>query len=527
MSVAVAVVAVAGALFPPVEAGGQPGARLDVFRGMGAWIDIYDYDQWGDPEGTVQALARHGVQTLYLESTSYRRRGPIRYPDRTARFLDAAHAAGIAVVAWYVPGFADLERDLEWSLAATDFRSPSGNGFDAFGLDIEVTVVADPDERAARVVDLSEAIRAAVGPSYPLAAIAVSPMRSPGYWPVFPDREVAGIYDVYMPMSYWTFRVSGEQGAYGFIAQTIRRVRDRTARPGMPIHVIGGESGEATAAEMDGFVAAVRDTGVLGGSLYDAAGAGPEDWSAMQGLRYVRTPKPEPKPEPPSRLRFGVDLGAYGRMPGAQPAKDVAFGTGPLRGSWEIDYEGFDLGPGEVALVVNGDRVADLTATETGVWSERRTIAVDGRFLRGDGPNLFRFAPTAGRLARGTWGIRRATLVAGPLALEDEGPHGLLPDAEDGRSDRVTYRFTGDGGAMALQVRAFDLVEDEVRVLLNGRLTAVLSATAKGRWGPVQPILLRDVRLGENRLTFDSLPNPFRKDPWGVRVLGASPAVLT
>jgi hypothetical protein len=79
---------------------------------------------------------------------------------------------------------------------------------------------------------------------------------------------------------------------------------------------------------------------------------------------------------------------------------------------------------------------------------------------------------------------------------------------------------------MALQVRAFDLVEDEVRVLLNGRLVAVLSPTPKEGWGPAEALLLPDVRMGENRLTFDSRPNPYRKDPWGIRILGAGEAGL-
>jgi hypothetical protein len=522
--VRVALVVVATAALLPGPAVGQASGRLDVFRGMGSWIDIYDHRQWADPEGTVRGLAARGVQTLYLESTSYRRKGPIRYPERAARFLDAAHAAGIDVVAWYVPGFADLDRDLEWSLAAVNFQTAAGNRFDAFGLDIEVTEVTDPTRRVGRVIELSEAIRSAVGPAYPLAAICVSPMRSPGYWPVFPDREIAAIYDVYMPMSYWTFRVNGERAVRGFIAETIRRVHERTGRPDIPIHVIGGETRDTTAGGMSGFVAAIREAGLLGGSIYDVAGAGPEDWAAMQALRY--TPKPPPEPEAPTRLRFGRDLGAYGRLPGEDQRRKVVFEAGGLGGGWEIDYEAFDLGDGEVTLVVNGERVATLSPTEAGGWSERRTIGVEASFLDPHGPNVFEFVPTAGLLARGAWGIRRASLVAGPVGLSNSRPHGLVPQAEGGRSDRATYGFTGSGEAVALRVRGFDLVDDEVRVLLNGRLVAVLPRAPEGEWGDIHTLLLQDVRTGPNRLTFDSLPNPYRHDPWGVRVVSAEPALL-
>jgi hypothetical protein len=79
---------------------------------------------------------------------------------------------------------------------------------------------------------------------------------------------------------------------------------------------------------------------------------------------------------------------------------------------------------------------------------------------------------------------------------------------------------------MAVRVRGFDLIDDEVRVLLNGYLVAVLAPTGREVWGASQTILLQDVRAGDNLLTFDSLPNPFREDPWGVRVRGAASAVL-
>jgi hypothetical protein len=57
-------------------------------------------------------------------------------------------------------------------------------------------------------------------------------------------------------------------------------------------------------------------------------------------------------------------------------------------------------------------------------------------------------------------------------------------------------------------------------------LVAVLAPTPKGRWGPPQTILLPELRMGENRLTFDSLPNPYRQDPWGIRLADAGPAAL-
>ncbi|MGH2684050.1 MAG: hypothetical protein ACRDJP_01095, partial [Actinomycetota bacterium] len=198
--VLIAVLACA-ALLPPSTARGGPAADIEAYRGLGAWVDIFDRALYGDPEGTVATLSAHGVKTLYLQTATYRFPGPIRYPDLAGRFLDAAHAAGIRVVAWYVPDFADLRRDFGWSMAAVNFTSPAGERFDSFALDIEVTVVTDPAERADRLLQLSGQLRGAVGPSYPLGAITPSPLRSPGYWPVFPDAELARLYDVYLPMA--------------------------------------------------------------------------------------------------------------------------------------------------------------------------------------------------------------------------------------------------------------------------------------------------------------------------------------
>jgi len=262
-----------------------PTASADPFRGLGAWVDIFDRTAFGDPEGTVATLEARGVRTLYLETQSYRFRGDFRFPEPLGRFLDAAHEAGIKVVAWYVPGFDDLARDLDRSLAAIDFASPTGQRFDGFGLDIEVTVVADPAERAERVVELSSDIRMLADQGYPLGAIVPSPLRSSSYWPILPMAELGAIYDAMLPMAYWTGHASGEGGAHDYISESIQIVRDETGRPGIPIHVIGGLAGESGAEEIDGFVRAVKEGKVRGASLYDAASTDEAGWAALGPLR--------------------------------------------------------------------------------------------------------------------------------------------------------------------------------------------------------------------------------------------------
>ncbi|MGH2667680.1 MAG: hypothetical protein ACRDH5_00905, partial [bacterium] len=93
---------------PKVQPAPAAARDIDVYRGLGAWVDLYDYvlRDHIDPVATVDALARHKVKTLYLQASKWNIPGTIHDPATVTAFLDRAHAKGIWVVAWYVPGFA-------------------------------------------------------------------------------------------------------------------------------------------------------------------------------------------------------------------------------------------------------------------------------------------------------------------------------------------------------------------------------------------------------------------------------------
>lgn len=253
------------------------------FRGFGAWVDVYDGKLWGNPEATVERIADRGIRTLYLQtaSTSTRRR-TIRYPDETARFLDAARRHGIRTVAWYLPELLGHPKDLRRALAAATFTTPNGARFDGVALDIEATAEADDDLRAQRLLDLSGQVRQILGPDYPLGAIVPSPIRGPDFWPILPLAELAEIFDAILPMAYWTFHVEGEDEAHGFISQSIRMLREE-AGPEVPIHVIGGIADTAP-GELRGFVRAVREAEVAGASVYDVDTTDERGWRALSDL---------------------------------------------------------------------------------------------------------------------------------------------------------------------------------------------------------------------------------------------------
>lgn len=262
----------------------QAAPDLAVYRGLGTWVDIYDPAAWNDPEGTAIAIAARGVKTVYLETANDRTPTDLFRPDRLGRLLDAAHAQGLEVVAWYLPSFTNLKRDLRRSLAAIEFRSATGGAFDGFALDIESPAVKSPTRRTARLLTLSRQLRDAVGAGTALGAITPSPRGmelTTSYWPGFPWPELAALYDVFLPMTYYTYRYDGGAAATAYLTRSIAIIREQTGRPNVPIHLIGGIGDKTSKAEARGFMRAVGLCGPIGYSLYDYFTTRPATWAAL------------------------------------------------------------------------------------------------------------------------------------------------------------------------------------------------------------------------------------------------------
>jgi hypothetical protein len=258
------------------------GDRVEVYRGLGTWIDVYDV-AWRHPEGAVRKMAHEGIRTLYLQTSNFSRPSPFVFPDRVGRFLDAAHGRGLRVVAWYLPGFGDLPRDLHRSLAAVGYRSHHGNTFDSFAVDIESQAVGRSSTRTRRLLTYTARLRRVVGADYPLGAIIPSPRNldvRTTWWPGFPFRAVAREYDVILPMNYFTYSVRGSDGARSFTVQNIGIIRRETGDPAVPIHVIGGIG--ASVSETRGFADALRERHVIGASYYTFPITPSHDWELLR-----------------------------------------------------------------------------------------------------------------------------------------------------------------------------------------------------------------------------------------------------
>ena len=261
---------------------------LSPYAGLGTWLDIYATSYWVSPRREVAAMARAGVRTLYLQTGNYQQRVALVRPRALGRFVDAAHAAGLRIVAWYLPGFTNPRQDERRALAAIRFRSPHGERFDSFSLDIEADLVSPASLRTRRLLRLSTRLRKAVGPRYSLGAITPGPVglrRHPDYWPGFPFRSLARFYDVFLPMAYSTDAgVHGVTATRSYLAADIAGIRARTGGR-VPIHLIGGLAGTMGARETRGFVQAVAGCRPLGYSLYAFSITRPATWPALTARR--------------------------------------------------------------------------------------------------------------------------------------------------------------------------------------------------------------------------------------------------
>ena len=237
---------------------------------------------WKYPEATVRILSKRGVSTLFLETSNYSKKVDLFRPAKIARFIRAAQAHDMKVVAWYVPSFDNLRRDRRRIRAALDF-DVEGQTFDSFALDIEATAVSRIARRNRRLVSLSTWLRERVGPDYTLGAIVPDGVGST-YWPYFPYKEVAQRFDVFLPMGYFTYRVNGADAVRRYTAANIRLIRRATGNAAVPIRPIGGIAGDMRAAEAGAFVDAVIEAGALGGSSYDFPITTPGEWRELRRL---------------------------------------------------------------------------------------------------------------------------------------------------------------------------------------------------------------------------------------------------
>jgi hypothetical protein len=258
--------------------------RLAAFSGTGSWVSIYDTHALRHPGQVIATLRAHRIHTLFLETSNDRQRHDVTHPVAIARLLDAAHDAGIAVVGWYLPSFAHPRREVARALAGARFRSPAGNGFSAFALDIESTAIRALRVRSARAVEVARGVRAGLPRATALGAITIDPAGG-RYWNGYPFARLAHSVDVFLPMEYFTYRTHGVRRVAAYSTANVRLVRRLAGDPRFPVQPIGGDALTATMPALRAFLRASNASGTLGVSLWEYGGTRPREWAALESAR--------------------------------------------------------------------------------------------------------------------------------------------------------------------------------------------------------------------------------------------------
>ncbi len=265
----------------------DPTARdLAPYDGLGTWVDAFDYGpayQTGGHEPAVtpddvDAMADAGVHTLYLQANRDDERSPDGWVDEDllAEFVVRAHERDMAVVGWYLPTFRSVRTDLGYVRDLLDYEF-AGHRLDGVGVDIEFTeAVPNPAVRNQRLLRLSERLTEVAGPE-PVSAIVLPPVLTevvnPDFWPAFPWAELEPLYDIWLPMSYWTLRTetSGYNDGATYFTESVERMRADLGNEAALVHGIGGIGDETTGEDLVAFVGALEEVGAVGGSIYDWA----------------------------------------------------------------------------------------------------------------------------------------------------------------------------------------------------------------------------------------------------------------
>jgi hypothetical protein len=283
--------------FAPVAgtAAGTTARDLGPFRGLGTWVDAYDYAAAFQPNAgpppvtpdSVGDMAALGVKTLYLQAAKAddRSPGPLVDTRLVGDFLVRAHRKGIKVVAWYLPLLDDVEGDFAHVQALEAFRA-KGQRFDALALDAEwIQGVRDVTERNRRLIQLVSRTRALVGTA-PLGVIVFPAVQlevvNPILWPGFPYRDLAPDVDVWMPMAYWTFRTGAYRDPYLYTDESVRRLRADVGEQNAAVHPIGGIGDLSGVTDYAAFLRAVRDDHAVGWSIYDFNTVASSAWPRLR-----------------------------------------------------------------------------------------------------------------------------------------------------------------------------------------------------------------------------------------------------
>jgi hypothetical protein len=245
--------------------------------GKGIWVTVFP----GAPPNVaaiVAAAQRAGLHQIWIRTGSSH---DGFYGTATlSTLLPAAHAAGIAVIAWDFPTLSNPAADA--ARAALTLRS----GVDGFSPDIEEA----PEgvyPTARRVAYYLALVRRAAG-AKPVVATVPRPLSVTLSPTGYPYASEAPYIDAFAPMIYWS---CNEPGLVTEKAIMALGKLDPVAPIGQDYNMAseGGRVGLPTGQEIWRFLDVARRGGAVGASLYDYEAGGARDLRALAAYPWTAT----------------------------------------------------------------------------------------------------------------------------------------------------------------------------------------------------------------------------------------------
>jgi hypothetical protein len=219
-----------------------------------------------------------------------------------------------------------------------------------------------------------------------------------------------------MPMSYFTWHHPTADSTHLYITQNVRIIRREVGSDQVPIHVIGGIAQDASVAQAQAFVDALRERGVIGGSYYTFPGIDAAEWPVLQQIPANPVESPA-MPVAPGDAELG-------NVPGVDTthASGVVYAVGGFPGDRTLTYDAFDAQDGEIAIYVDWVELGTVPAGTDGAWSGPRQVTIPDAMLVDGQTNTIAFVPAD---PSGTWGVRGVSLAkAAPTSSPTATPTG-------------------------------------------------------------------------------------------------------
>ncbi len=271
------------------QAGGVP--IWQKIAGKGMWFTNY-LSHHADVNALMRAAKLAGITHVYAEVaiSNY----GFYAPNALDRLLPAAHAEGIAVIAWVYPYLHDISADVRLTQWVASYATPSGLVPDGIATDVEET------DDSASVYTYGQVLRALFGPDELMVAAVYHAFAQTYY----PYAAIAASWNVLAPMDYWhshANRVYSPQKVTTFVGNSIVTIRAALGaldtNTHLPIEELGqtydmftndGVNGgnAPTADEITADMRAARDTGCIGVSWFEWQTASQAEWAAITAFAW-------------------------------------------------------------------------------------------------------------------------------------------------------------------------------------------------------------------------------------------------